>query len=608
MKKYFLLLLIASSLAFVSCEVTDPLKDQVEEASKGFNQQIDYTLTAADYTTLQKRIIYLDSNAVSTANAIAAKGYFTDEMPGSEYVPMLLDILMPNLDGAKAHITFNYNGAAPDNLAKIAGMDSYTISQNDFQSIDSTLGFLNYFAPPFVPANYIPNILRQNVKYEGSSDTVVVKYQYSANPVKVEFKKQINAELAESFNSGTLGVFKDINVKGNQTWNYTTKDQGSASINGFDGDYFDNENWLVSPTLDLADVTNTKLQFKHNVRYYGTDCLSLMVTNDVDSTVQGARWSEYPISDPNTDIGVFVYSKLYDLSSYDGTKIKIAFKYISTASSSKAPEWSISEVKIGNYGYKVIGGGDTYLVQDYYQFDSESEKWTFMNDIHRLNRADYESIGMPQTAFSQTLPSQDYLPKLANKLYATAAADKVIYFVYDYNNGKNITLADKLTKTGSDWVSTYAFVRAVTEPYSNTDGVWKFDPTVYLTMEVSDYQMIVDYVKNVPEYAAQNTSTYDDSETYFSCNAHYPDFDVRPGSYNSRFSNWQEDVSTALIEGLLPFKYPKATKYVSGVEAFYHITVAVYNGATVNYTFIFGVSKDAPNPEFYLVDGPFLAE
>ncbi|MFB6341576.1 choice-of-anchor J domain-containing protein [Saccharicrinis sp. FJH62] len=607
MKNYFLLLIVFS-LAIVSCEVIDPLREDLNNLNNEFNQNIDYTLTAADYTALHDRILYLDSNDVTVAEFIAANEYFTDEIQGSKYIPMLLDVIMPNLTGTKASVTFNYNGEAPGMLTDIAGMDSYSITHNDYQSIDSTLGYLNYFAPPYLPEHYISNILKHKVKYQGSSDTIVVNYMYSDNEANVVFNKQIIPSLSESFDNGGFGLFSSLDIKGNQSWIYSPRDNGSVTMNGYDGKYFDNEDWLVSPVIDLSDVTNTYLRIKHNVRYFETGCLSLLVTTDIDRSIDSARWSEYAISDPKTAIGVFVNSKLFNLSAYDGNKIKVAFRYISTASSSKAPEWSISEVNVGNYGYPVIGGGYTYQIQDYYAFDSISAKWMPMDNIHRLNRSDYESLGIAEAAFSVASPSQEYLPELADKMYPFAKMDDEVFFVFDYDNGKILTLADKLTKADSGWISTYAYIQQITEPYRNVDSEWRFDPTVILNMEKSDYQIIVDYVNSVPEYAAQNSSTYSNTEYYFGTSAYYPDFDVRIGQYNSSFETWQDAVTTALLEGLLPNKYPNATKYVSGVEVFYYITFKVYSGATQTYTCIFGVSKDAPNPEFYLVDGPTKAE
>lgn len=607
--RYLKYIILALIVALASCEYTDPLNDDLDELGNEINVEINYTLSDDDYSTLYDHILYRDSSDAENAEFILANKYFTDDIPATNYIPIILDIIKPNLAGAKANVTFNYNGEAPEELTKIANADSYTITHDNYVQVDSTLGFINYFAPPYIPTDYIPSILKHNVKYEGTNDTVVVDYLYSDNAVKVDFNKEINAELSESFESGDLGLFTSVDNKGKQSWNYRPKDNGAVSISGYDEGYFDNEDWLVSPVIDLSNVTNTHLRLRHNVRYYEKGSLLLLVTTDVNSNASEANWSDYQIDNPETEIDEYVYSELFDLSAFDESKIRVALKYTSSSASSSASEWSVSEIKVGNYGYSIIGGGDTYFVKQYYQFDSTDAKWTPINDIYTLNQSDFSSLNLNTTTFSESMPAKDYLPELANSLYPNATAEDAVYFVYNYDAGSTITIADMLTKTTNGWLSAYSYIQEATEPYRNTDNIWRFDPSEIIEMTDDDYQIIIDYVNSVPEYAEQNTSTYNNSEYYFGASAYYGNFDIRSGSfYEPTLETWQNAVTTALLEGFLPNKYPNATKFVNGVEVFYYITFETYSGSSQKYTCTFGVSKDAPNPEFYLVDGPNEAE
>ncbi|HKK61820.1 MAG TPA: endonuclease/exonuclease/phosphatase family protein, partial [Bacteroidales bacterium] len=115
-----------------------------------------------------------------------------------------------------------------------------------------------------------------------------------------------------------------------------------------------------------------------------------------------------------------------------------------------------------------------------------------------------------------------------------------------------------------------------------------------LTMSKSDYQIIVDFVKNNPELAALDNSEYDDSEYYFGASAYYQNFDIRDGNHHSSFGSWQEAVQTGISLALLPEKFPNAR--VS--DPVYTITFDTYSGSDKTYTFNFECTKSAPDPEF----------
>ena len=138
----------------------------------------------------------------------------------------------------------------------------------------------------------------------------------------------------EGFESGTSGSWSTYNVSGDQTWifpefneKYTAKIYGQSG-----GTFYANEDWLISPALDLSGYDNAYYSFK-NMRNGDGNLIQLMASTDYDG-----------VSDPNTatwdDItdmsfwSLGSYQKIVtddiDLGNYTGGTVYIAFKYTST--------------------------------------------------------------------------------------------------------------------------------------------------------------------------------------------------------------------------------------------------------------------------------------
>jgi hypothetical protein len=95
-----------------------------------------------------------------------------------------------------------------------------------------------------------------------------------------------------------------------------------------------------------------------------------------------------------------------------------------------------------------------------------------------------------------------------------------------------------------------------------------------VTMSTSDYQIIVDYVKNSPELAAQDQSEFEDSEYYFGASSYYSNFDIRDEKHNSSFNSWEDAIKTAIGTALLPVKFPNAEVN----DSVYRISFNTYSG------------------------------
>ena len=606
--KHIFSMIIMIGILLSACEPLDPLKEYYDEVGETPIQLNDfkYALTDEDFDIIADRALQENPGDTDNVEFLRNNQYFTDSIPAAEYVPYVMDDLFPALDpGSSAKVAYGYSTGMPEELSHIANQEEYAFSGEDYEAIDSSVGYLGYLSPPYEPSSYIPKILENNVERESLGDTIVVVYQYTDNYTRVDFTKAIRPEYAEVFNTDK-GRFSMVSKDGSQAWEYRVSGNGTMSINGYDGqNYNDNEDWLISPSIDLTQISNAHLQFKHAVEYYESGSLFLMVSPNYNgNNLAEASWSQFEVEDPaSTSINDLKKSGLINLSAFDGQTIHFAFKYVSSEISQEAPFWAISEVSIGHYGYKITGGGTPYQRMDYYA--NEGDSWIPLQNVHKLNSKDYASLGAPgeNNHFSRNVPASDYLADFTANTYALAENGEERYYVYDYYNGEStISLADKLFKTDTGWISSYGYIEMVTEPYAKSTTGWAFDPTVNFTMTDADYRIIVNHVKNTPELDEKDPSVYDESEYYFGSTYYYDNFDARPGNQHESFDSWQEAVKTAISEVLLPAKFPDAQTHFKGIQMYYNVTFATYDGSDNTFTYKFKVTKSAPNPEFEFVE------
>lgn len=160
-----------------------------------------------------------------------------------------------------------------------------------------------------------------------------------------------DALFTEDF-ATTLGTFSHISVVGDQIWNWGTFDGGCVLMTGYaNPDRIPNEDWLISPAINLATNTGSVLEVRQAANYVENqwDLLQVMISSDYDGSSnpnsQGT-WTELTI--PNRPPGTnwtFLNSGEIDISSYDGqSTVYIAFRYRST--DTVASTWEISKVEV----------------------------------------------------------------------------------------------------------------------------------------------------------------------------------------------------------------------------------------------------------------------
>jgi hypothetical protein len=157
----------------------------------------------------------------------------------------------------------------------------------------------------------------------------------------------IDAFFEEDFTSN-LGSFTAYSISGDQVWEWKNYDNGCAVMSGFAGSAYANEDWLVSPAIDLAGKTNVVMNIREAVNHItnnGYNELQVLVSTDYDGTSapSTASWTELTgFNRPAGSDWNFVDSGDISMTAYDGETIHIAFMYKSTTAD--ASTWEVGKV------------------------------------------------------------------------------------------------------------------------------------------------------------------------------------------------------------------------------------------------------------------------
>ena len=153
--------------------------------------------------------------------------------------------------------------------------------------------------------------------------------------------------FSETFANGQ-GDFtiQDVELAGlSYVWNYMTS-YHCMKANGYYQGAHATESWLVSPQIDLTNVSNATLKFDHAVAFASAEgSFFVMASTNYAGDVTTATWTELNIGswpEPNSS-WVFEGASA-DMSSFVGQNVTIAFKYTSTTD--VCPAWEVKNVVV----------------------------------------------------------------------------------------------------------------------------------------------------------------------------------------------------------------------------------------------------------------------
>lgn len=144
--------------------------------------------------------------------------------------------------------------------------------------------------------------------------------------------------------------FTAVSVSGDELWQCTAAGRNGTNgvqVNGFaNGTAQLNEDWLISPALDLAATNLPLLQFYSSVSFSGPT-LEVFVSNNYSGSgnPNAATWTKLNANFPQTGTSGFISSGDVLLQDYKVGNVYIGFKYTSSAATNAA-RWTLDDISI----------------------------------------------------------------------------------------------------------------------------------------------------------------------------------------------------------------------------------------------------------------------
>ena len=244
----------------------------------------------------------------------------------------------------------------------------------------------------------------------------------------------------ESFKSG-IGNFtiKDVTVPESIgfVWEYSSQYtcmKATAYENSTTKNY-ESESWLISPEIDLTSVTDATLTFEHAGGYFGTASEEATVWVAKEDGV----WNQLTIEKGNYPTSwSFISAGTWSLKPYAGSKIKVAFKYSSTAT--KAGTWEVRNVKIlpGSYEELVIPQVDPTKVNWMELPARDKENLTYISHRFEMDNKIYRNYTV---GWSQADLVSLWIAYPLNKTYTQKKLERTDEWAYDPVLGQSLSSA-----------------------------------------------------------------------------------------------------------------------------------------------------------------------
>ena len=485
--KKIIYLLTLSAFVFTACDPNEDINAEIDAQENPIVGNATYTFTDEDYEALE--LDFGNFSSVDDAKTMIA--------------PYLQTIAPFQYWGNGSSVTVNYElfvGSA-EGVSDYTYADSYELTNADYAATGSDA---SGFYPNVDPTDEIPAVLDAQISDPTEGQILLVEYDQYIDTPDVGLTNFYQATFPADFED-----FELIDASGSlDAW--TT---GSSNVqgSGYDGAAQANEEWLISPEIDLSGASDLLFQITQEIDLFGADVslFDILIATDYNTggDVATANWTA--LSFDKTIFGNMTTSEDFDFSDYDGETVHIALKYSSTDSAS--PRW-----RVQNFAVKAIGvTGESVNYGAYYMY-SDGE-WELAENAYYLSSADFDSMGEGSGQpgrfdnFSSSVSPDNYLPAFLaiNFPYGQEEEELIVTYAY-YSSSSGAQVRGNLyTFTDGAWMAHQSTISTSLQ-FGHDGTQWVPDNTIRYTLVDADYSNVASTLLTTPgfEDAAGNLDNY----------------------------------------------------------------------------------------------------
>ncbi|WP_162427426.1 Ig-like domain-containing protein [Pontibacter pudoricolor] len=250
-------------------------------------------------------------------------------------------------------LSFIVGGSDVTEDITVSVTDGYTLSieENGTYEASITLAAAEASAGKTVFVKYSPTTTAQSagvitISSVGATDVQVKVLGTALNGYAQNFDDC-------SFGNSLVGGWKSYSTIGDQVWecsSFGNNGTNGVQINGFSSGAKENQDYLISPSLDLSNLVVPIASFWTKSDFSGP-ALSVMISTNYDgvSDPTTATWTILNADLPAVNSGIWKQSTV-DLSAYKQSNVHIAFVYTSSTAAG-ASRWSIDDFSLNTESY-----------------------------------------------------------------------------------------------------------------------------------------------------------------------------------------------------------------------------------------------------------------
>ena len=490
MKKYFYSYITIALLVFSSCNEIDDVYAEIGESELAVLSE-DYVLTEDDYS-----IFFSKTDADSM---VAYNEMFDSYDQAERLIPEVLINGFPYAGtGSALNVDFEVQGGLED-ISSYVYAEEYETTSDDLASFDESAGIAGFLSPSFDVESALSSILLSEVQDPEDGDILAVTYEYAdEDPILDDSQAGLTTVYFEDFVTDLSGV-TIIDVSGEDSFYWQQWVNGCATIAPVDGSFnpVANEDWIITPEIDLSDVTESSLKVVNVMNYLDgnpADFIHVYVSSDFTGDQTTATWTEFEVDAwPAGDSWSEEVTATMDISSFDGETINVAL-VLNTTTVLDGLTWEVGEITVEAVSaVSVEIPSDPYSKTEYFQYVEGDSEWEMVDGVYQLVAADYDAMGTSSGQpgrydnFSSSVNPDEYLPTFLLDNYPYAEEEEELIVMYKYFDGSTVTRGDLYTFIGGVWSPSSAVIQF---SYDGTD--WIPDNTIAYALGGADWDAIAE--------------------------------------------------------------------------------------------------------------------